>query len=65
MSRSNRANTILATLQSGPATAYTLASILDAPEASVRRTIQGLRDIGHNISDARDTQGQYRLTVTA
>lgn len=56
-----RATVILDTLRSGPASAYTLATILNAPQASVRRTIQGLRDMGHNINDARDNNGLYRL----
>lgn len=58
-----RQTTILRTLQSGPATAYTLAGIIDAPTASVRRDIQVLRSMGHNINDARDNNGLYRLVA--
>lgn len=64
MSRSDRKNSILAILQSGPASVYSLASRLDAPDASVRRLVQVLRQEGHNILDARDNNGQYRLIVS-
>lgn len=53
---------ILDILSSGPASVYSLAASLDAPEASVRRTVQTLRARGWNIADARDNNGQYRLT---
>ena len=59
MSRTNRLDTILSTLQSGSATVYTLAGLLDCPEASVRRDIQALRREGHNITFALD--GEYYL----
>lgn len=60
---STRRDTILSTLRNGPASAQTLASILDAPQASVRRTVALLRDMGHTINDARDNNGMYRLVA--
>lgn len=63
MSLSTRQTTILNNLQSGPYTAYSLANLVNAPEASVRRDIQALRAAGHNIADARDNQGLYRLVA--
>lgn len=58
-----RRQTILTTLQNGPASAQTLATILNAPQASVRRAIALLRDMGHTINDARDNNGLYRLVA--
>ena len=58
---SNRQQTILSTLQSGPASAQTLASLLDAPQASIRRDVIRLRTLGYRIDDARDFDGLYRL----
>ena len=55
----NRLDTILSTLQSGSATVYTLASLLDCPEASIRRDIQKLRAESHNIAFALN--GEYYL----
>lgn len=52
---------ILTVLKSGPITAYALALYLNAPQASVRRTIRTLRRHGHLINDARDNNGLYRL----
>jgi biotin operon repressor len=55
--RPNRLDTILSILTSGSATVYTLASMLDCPEASIRRSIQQLRAEGHNIAFA--LSGEY------
>jgi len=49
MARSDRKDDILSYLQDGPITSYSLASRLDAPEASIRRLIQRLRAEGHTI----------------
>lgn len=62
---SQRMQTILSTLQSGPTSAQTLASLLDAPQASIRRDVIKLRNEGYRIDDARDNNGLYRLTVAA
>ncbi len=62
---SRRQAVILGHLQSGPYSVYTLADILGAPDASVRRDIQALRRLGHNINDARDNNGLYRLVNAA
>lgn len=62
---SHRQATILRELQSGAASAYTLAGIVNAPDASVRRDIQALRRAGWNINDARDNNGLYRLAPAA
>ena len=59
MTRTNRLDTILSTLQSGSATVWTLASMLDCPEASIRRDVQALRREGHNIAFALN--GEYYL----
>lgn len=40
---------ILDTLRNQSATTYHLALMAGAPEATVRRNIQRLRDLGHNI----------------
>lgn len=58
---SSRQTTILHQLQSGAASAQTLAAVVYAPVASVRRDIQALRRLGWNINDARDNNGAYRL----
>jgi biotin operon repressor len=63
MARTNRKYAILAILRSGPVSVYSLASRLDAPEASIRRSIQELRADGYGITDARDNIGLYRLDV--
>ncbi len=62
---SNRQSVILNKLQSGSgsASAADLALWLNAPVASIRRDIQTLRRLGHNINDARDNDGLYRLAV--
>lgn len=60
---SNRSSRILDILTSGPASASAIASQLNAPEASIRRTVQELRQRGWRIDDARDFNGQYRLLV--
>jgi DeoR/GlpR family transcriptional regulator of sugar metabolism len=44
-----RQQTILDTLEKQSATTFSLALLTDAPEATVRRNIQRLRDLGHNI----------------
>lgn len=54
---------IIDILTSGPASASAIASQLNAPEASIRRTVQELRQRGWRIDDARDFNGQYRLLV--
>ncbi len=59
--RRQRFDTILSTLRNGPTSAAALATILQAPQASVRRAIGTLREEGHVIDDARDNNGQYRL----
>jgi len=58
---SNRQRFILDTLTSGPASAQTLATNLDAPQASIRRDVIRLRTMGYRIDDARDNGGLYRL----
>ncbi len=60
---SNRQSTILHTLQDGPVTAWGLGLVTGAPTASVRRDIQVLRKLGHNINDARDNDGRYRIVA--
>lgn len=58
---SERQETILNVLQRDRrATSYTLASIIDAPEASVRRDIQAIRRAGHRVSYATDMH-EYEL----
>ena len=59
MKKANRLDMILNTLMSGSATVYTLASLLDCPEASIRRDVQKLRSEGHNIAFALN--GEYYL----
>jgi biotin operon repressor len=58
---SSRQAAILHALQDGPATAWSLGLVTGAPHASVRRDIQVLRRLGHNINDARDDGGLYRI----
>lgn len=60
---SDRQRQILNTLQSGPASAQTLATNLNAPQASIRRDVIRLRQQGFRIDDARDYDGLYRLTI--
>lgn len=57
---SNRKNEILDILKTGPASARTIGYTLNAPAASIRRTIQELRH-DFTINDARDNNGLYRL----
>ena len=59
MNRTNRLDAILNTLMSSSATVYTLASLIDCPEASIRRDVQKLRSEGHNIAFALN--GEYYL----
>lgn len=62
---SDRKDRIIYELESGPISAYELATILDCPAASVRRTVQALRAEGFVINDARDNNGLYRLVRAA
>lgn len=56
-----RTDRIVEILRSGPASAWSIATVLNAPQASVRRDVQTLRRIGYRIDDARDYDGLYRL----
>lgn len=58
----HRRQTILDALRTAPTSAATLARLTNAPQASVRRVVGDLRDQGHAISNAYDTQGRYALT---
>lgn len=58
----DRALRIIYELEDGPVSGYELATILDCPQASVRRTIQTLRNEGHAISYPPYTGGLYHLT---
>jgi len=49
MALSNRQVRILDILRGGDATSHYLAQQIDAPMASVRRDIQGLRHAGYSI----------------
>ena len=60
---SHRQERILYYLGQGDQTVHTLASILDAPEASIRRDVQVLRRNGHNIAFALN--GEYRYAPPA
>ena len=52
-----RKRTILNAIERGPQTAATLATLTGAPQASVRRLVQSLRDEGHAISFAWPEEG--------
>ena len=60
-----QAERIIKALQEGPRTGDSLATELDAPKASVRRTIQELNRQGYRIAmsgrGARDIDAEYRL----
>ena len=53
--------TILRALQSGEESAANLARICECPAASVRRSIQELRGLGHNVCHAAHDEQLYRL----
>lgn len=52
---------LLRELQSGPASAATLAQRTGYAVSSVRRDIQAIRRSGVNVNDARDNNGLYRI----
>ena len=52
--------TILRALQSGEESAANLARICGCPAASVRRSIQELRSLGHNVCHAAHDEQLYR-----
>ena len=59
MTKPDRLDVIISTLQSGQATSYTLAGLLDCPQASVRRDIQKLRREGYIISEPEPGREYY------
>lgn len=58
---SPRQEDILNLIRTGPISIHGLADRVYAPGPSIRRDIQALRRLGHNINDARDNNGLYRL----
>ncbi len=57
-----REQTILDLLKQGEQSIWSLASRLDCPEASIRRTVGKLKRDGWHISDSRPGDGSYRLS---
>lgn len=59
-----RKRAILNAIERGPQNAATLATLSGAPQASVRRLVQSLRNEGHDISYAFvEEGGLYRYTA--
>lgn len=58
---STNEHAILKALGYGPQTVGELARLTGLAPASVRRTIQALRDAGHNIAFAHANGGPYAL----